>query len=89
MQFEMSFLERHDPKNLELSHGQHLAYNIVRLHVGCGSHHSEMPPQLKMIIQGAGGVGKSYLVHCLVKVTHNTHNQCSMCHCAVPEECGC
>lgn len=62
----MSYLDHCNPETLSHSTNQHLAYNIVRLHASMALEGRQVPP-LHMVVQGGGGVGKSYLVDCLVK----------------------
>lgn len=62
----MSYLDACNPATLCQSSEQHLAYNIVRLHANMSLGGQEVQP-LHMVVQGGGGVGKSYLVDCIVK----------------------
>ena len=53
-----SFNTTADPQNLQ---GKQLqTYNMVREHA-----EADHPPQLRLIVSGTAGTGKSYLIHCL------------------------
>ena len=57
---QQSFTTSADPQHLQRKQLQ--AYNIVREHAEAEADH---PPPLRLIVSGAAGTRKSYLIHCL------------------------
>ena len=58
---------RYDAERLKEYPEQRFAYELVRSHVEATFSSDDVTPALKMIVDGAGGTGKSEVLHCIVK----------------------